>query len=324
MSKGRRYIGVDLGAWYGKKTSIAVLKEEKGTLYISEIIREFSEDNTVKCIYHKDEQIDGKFIFNDKLQKKLDDSPKKVLNTNNWSYLTNPDEKNKKLVDFIIKESGSNAIIGFDAPFGIPYYLFNSSEPSKYKEELYSPKDKKNNEIITGELANQYIFDNSARFVYKHTKLKVLAPAGDKIGKMTARMIHIIKHYGGSLGILKVPTDISSQNNIRQTIEVYPTATLYLLNSNTQLNSYKNDNWNGKKDKNDKITIEAQKKRMLNLIEPYIENLDKWEEKIKTDDDYDAIICALTAYWVDQKDGYEKPEDEKKFTNSFIYIPKVK
>ncbi len=311
----RKYIGVDLGAWYGNKTSIAVLKEEKGTLNIKEIIREFSEDSTVKCIYHKDEPIDGKYIYNDELQKILENSTKEVLNTDNWSYFTNPDEKNKKLVDFIIKKSGRNAIIGFDAPFGIPYYLFNSLENSEYKEELYNPKDEKNNKIITGELANQYIFDNSARFVYKHTKQKVLAPAGDKIGKMTARMIHIIREHGSTARLNITKTAIDMQNNKCQTIEVYPAATLYLLNKNTKLNSYKNDNWNSER-----------KIQMIDLIRPYIGNLNKWEKEIKTDDDYDAIICALTAYWVDQEKGYIKPEEKylKNFTNSFIYMPIIK
>ena len=93
-----------------------------------------------------------------------------------------------------------------------------------------------------------------------------------------------------------------------------------------EVQSYKGDNWKGKKNEKGEAIVKSQKCRMLMLIKPYLVNdMDDLKEKIKTDDDYDAIICALTAYWVDTV-GYEKPEDEKdldKFTNSFIYIPKI-
>jgi hypothetical protein len=65
---------------------------------------------------------------------------------------------------------------------------------------------------------------------------------------------------------------------------------------------------------------------MLKLIEEFIKISDKQKDDIKSDDDYDAIICALTAYFVDiDTKGFLKPDskDINKFTNSFIYMPKI-
>ncbi len=334
MSDARRYIGVDLAAWYSKKTKIAVL--------------ELEEDNKNKSKLKLVELIS-------------ETSLPKNSTSESWDKC-NIYRKNELLVEYITKEANNNALVGIDCPFAIPYYLrneFSKKDYEKYQNtKQYFPKNMENFSEETKnkrELLNPVIFDNSARFVYEKTNQIVLAPAGDKIGKMTARMLKIIDTHGKELNIIrKLETFEEFRNktkNLISTIEVFPTATIFQIAKSQNLlheyfkaennkekpfdrskklgiTSYKgakrsNPNHFTYKYKDDNKDID-NKKRMLDLIKPYIVNLNEWETKIKTDDDYDAIICALTAYLVDQKDGYEKPEDEKKFTNSFIYIPKVK
>jgi len=290
----KKYIGVDLGAWMSNKTRIAVCKLDENENLILETIE---KENS----------------------KKSD----------------NPLVRNQRLISDLVKYADKNAIIGIDAPFAIPYYLYNPLETEDITEDIYNPK-----EIIKGELLNKLIFDNSARFVYEKTNQIALAPAGDKIGKMTARMVHIVgsDKKKNELNIIR-NTELKSTHNIA-TIEVFPTTTIFKLaevqnclvkyfktrteqydkNKKLEIKSYKGDNFVDKKDK------KSQKERMLKLIEEHVIITEKQkDELIKTDDDYDAVICALTVYLID-KYGYEKPaqKDINKFTNSFIYIPKIK
>lgn len=307
----RKYIGVDLGAWYGGKTSIAILEEIDGKPKptLTKIIREFSDNDTIQCLYHMENKIDGRYKFEDDLIDKLKETNKKIINTKNWSLFITPEDKNKRLVDYILKhntEDTDKMIVGIDAPFAIPCYLCNSLEAENIREQLYNPNDE------NGELINQFIYDNSARFTYSVTGEKVLAPAGDKIGKMTARMIAMVNKYKNELNIIKTPhLDIQSKN--LATIEVYPRATLKILLK--KIDPYKDDNWG-----------DAKKAEMLDYLSPMIDIPTELHNQIITDDDYDAIICALTAYLASNEDhGYEKPKEEDldKFTNSFIYIPKI-
>ena len=275
LSMSRKYIGVDLGAWYGNKTRIATLeeKEDGGKLHLISIDSEAIDE---------------------------------------------PYERNKQLVECLKRKANDNAIIGIDAPFAIPYYLYNPIEDGHIIETLYCPNDDSllNNQK---ELLNQMIYDNSARFVYHRTREKVLAPAGDKIGKMTARMIHMVNKYKDELNIIKTP-HLDIQSKKLSTIEVYPRATLKMLlegetdKDKKDILSYKGDKWK-----------EDKKKNMIERLSKLINIPEELSNQIITDDDYDAIICALTAYLVSHKDyGYEKPDEENlhKFTNSFIYIPK--
>jgi len=308
MSNTKRYIGVDLGAWYGNKTRIAVLKKMNNKTELVELI---NETELVKS----------------------------------WNSC-NIDEKNKLLVNYLKERVGNRGVIGIDAPFAIPFYLCNTlPEVAETKPSYYLKEGSQK------ELRNPVLFDNSARFVFNITNQIVLAPAGDKIGKLTARMVKIVERYGclDILNIVKTPK-FDNSNQI-STIEVFPTATIFQIakskkiigtyfktkkkdnktyteefdkNKKLEIQSYKGDNWNGKKNKKGETIAESQKCRMIMLIKQYLVNdMDDLKEKIKTDDDYDAIICALTAYLVDQKDGYEKPEEVGKFTNSFIYIPRI-
>ncbi len=291
MSK--KYIGVDLGAWYSKKnkTSIVVLEDTGQELKIDKII---SKESEIKCAEQSNNE-------------KLEDY----------------EMKNKRLIDCLLNEKGSNqTVIGIDAPFAIPAKLRNSNE--EYYNLTHRSDTLKQHQ-------NPYLFDNSARFVLNTTKQTVLAPCATLVGSLTARMKHIVDEYNHTLNIIHKPIDLKEYGI--STVEVFPTATLYQLIKNksqsleydyleqytkneveedfTKLISYKNENWNENKD------------RMIALIEHYICNLSDKIDEIISDDDYDAIICALTAYLVSQEDGYLKPnhKDHKKFTNSFIYIP---
>jgi predicted RNase H-like nuclease len=292
---GRKYIGVDLGAWYGNKTRIAILEEK-----------------------YKDGKLKLYLIS-------IDSEPMVVIN--------DPYERNKQLVEFLKNKAKNNAIIGIDAPFAIPYYLYNTLDDDNITEPLYSPNDK----ILPNaqkELLNQMIYDNSARFVFQVTREKVLAPAGDKIGKMTARMVQIASKYKKELNVITTPYIDTNTKGI-STIEVYPRATLHQLIKATIpiievdpkatldqrikviIPQYKN--------KNSVDYFKNDKNKMLNILKDQLEISEELENKIKTDDDYDAVICALTTYLID-KNGFEKPNHDelKKFTNSFIYIPKIK
>jgi len=335
----KKYIGVDLGAWYSKKTKIAVL--------------ELEEDNEKKSKLKLVELIS-------------ETSLPKNSTSESWDK-GNIYRKNELLVNYLKDKGNSDALIGIDCPFAIPKYLTNRLSLHEYKKykngKFYFPenmgKDKNGKKISEEkkqelkdkrELLNPVIFDNSARFVYEKTNQIVLAPAGDKIGKMTARMLKIVEIHKRDLNIIQELKTFeqfkrNTQNKIT-TIEVFPTATIFQIakskkiigiyfktkmkdkktyteefdkNKKLIVQSYKGDNWNGK------TTVKSQKRRMLNLINPYITNLKDWESRIKTDDEYDAIICALTTYFVDTN-GYEEPDrnDFAKFTNSFIYIPKIK
>lgn len=276
---------------------------------LKEFIKSIQQNSEICTIYKENE-----------LLEILEKYQKQVLNDTNWNLHLTINDKNLNLVKFLKREAGNNALIGIDAPFGIPSCLCDKSK----SEIAYAPKTENIN--LPNELSNPYIFDNSSRFVYEHTKQVALAPAGDKIGKMTARMIHLCQNFETSLNIKKAPIDLY-KNNI-MTFEVFPTASLYLyikhkklektyldkyskkeedLSLYTKLRSYKNDNWKGNRD------------RMLKLLKDDI-IID--EHIIKTDDDYDAVICALTTYLVD-KYGYIKPKDRKLFQDSFIYLPKL-
>jgi predicted RNase H-like nuclease len=268
LSMGRKYIGVDLGAWYGKKTRIATLEENE-------------ENREVHLTY-----IDSELMEKD------------------------PYKRNEELVKILKTRAKDNAIIGIDAPFAVPSHLCNPIETGSNREPLYNPEG-----AIIGELANQFIYDNSARFVYSKTGERALAPAGDKIGKMTARMVHIASKYKEELNVIKTPYIDTNMKGI-STIEVYPRATLknILFEKNETINPYKGDKWNGKKSD------------MIERLSKWINIPEELHNQIITDDDYDAIICALTAYLVSHEYyGYEKPKEEDldKFTNSFIYIPKI-
>lgn len=262
-----KYIGVDLGAWYGNKTRTAILEKSGEILKLVSVEKE-------------------------------------------KTYSTKPPkERDKALVNCLLQKANNNAIIAIDAPFNIPSALKGKENTEEYYDinEYLTEKKSKSRDI-----RNQYLFDNSARFVMEKTGKKALAPAATFVGSLTTRMTSIIDNYK-ELKICKTP--YLNKNGI-SVIEVYPTATLSKLTDTIPKYKGNKDNWS----KNKGI--------MFALICPYISNLNtfkEFEEKIKCDDDYDAIVCALTAYFID-KNGFETPKenDIDKFTNSFIFIPEIK
>ncbi len=328
----RKYIGVDLGAWYNdeNKTSIAIgieqydKTDQKNKLFIEKIAKEYTKTDDQREYVSKGQEIIDL----------LKENNKKVLNHTNWNSLLDCSKKNDYLVSYIIQKANKNALLAIDAPFAIPSQLGYCKNIEKY----YPGKHDTDKKLA---MQNQYLYDNSARFVYETTDQQVLAPTATLVGALTSRMVHIVDNYSEILGVCKTPNLQPKEEKI-STIEVFPTATLYKMikmlssvnqekylqaytskevniSEFTKIISYKGDNWKGKKGE---TIAKSQKCRMLMLIKPYLVNdMDDLKEKIKTDDDYDAIICALTAYWVDQKKGYEEPQDKEKFTNSFIYIP---
>ncbi len=310
MSKGgsKKYIGVDLGAWYNKdnKTSIAIgvevgIGNGEKILKIIKIAKEYTKTGDERDYTAKNkETVD---LLNRQKPKK------KILNASNWNLLLESDKKDDYLINYILQEANSNALIAIDAPFSIPAKL------KGIEEKHYIPKfkDDKDDEFDKykqrKQLQNPYLFDNSARFVYEKTKLQVLAPCATLIGSLAARMAHILDEH--ELNICKTPK-LNKKKSL-STVEVYPAATLAVLSSKT-ISGYKDDKWN-----------EDTKKEMLKVIEKFVKIPEEVNKQILTDDDYDAIICALTAYLVDKEKGYERPENDlEKFTNSFIYIPKIK
>ena len=278
MSK--KYIGVDLAGWYGDKTRIAIGEKKEDKLVINRIYGEFGENGENGVNSH----IKGKKSFN------------KTLTF---------EEKNDNLAKFLIQKAGGNALIAIDAPFAIPSVLNGN------REEDYD-------NIFNNEKDNPYIYDNTDRIIYDKSDKKVnpLAPAGDKLGRVTARMVHLIKHYGKELHILKEASYDKSQE--LATIEVYPKATLYKINEKfeilKEIPSYKS-----KKD------WKANKDKMWQLIEQWVEIDESLKKRMENDnyeendDDYDAVVCALSAFFVDEF-GYV--DDKKELcSNRFIYIP---
>jgi len=262
----KKYIGVDLGAWLSKKTSIAVIIKNKDKIILEKVEHE-------------------------PLSK-------------SYTYL----ERDAALVELLKTLADNSAVIAIDAPFSIPSALKMKTEKELYK---FTNKLSKN----YNQIKNPYLFDNSARFVLDTVDEVVLAPCATLIGAYTARMAHIFSNetYTSILNPITSP-NLEEQNNSINTIEVYPRATLKVLLKMKEIPQYKKSSKNFKE----------KKEKMIELIKDIVEISDEIKNKIKTDDDYDAVICALTAYLVSQDDGYEKPDNPELFTNSFIYIPKIK
>lgn len=210
-------------------------------------------------------------------------------------------ERDKGLIDFLISLAGNNATLAIDAPFAIPSALKENK-----LEKFYEQTKKSTKKYVS--IQNQYLFDNSARFLLDEVDEIVLAPCATLVGAYTARMAHLfsMKEFLSLNPIVDPSYDIGT--DLIKTIEVFPRATLKILGLE-EIPQYKNNNFSKKREE------------MIFLLQKYV-ILD--ETKIKTDDDFDAVVCALTAYFVDRY-GYAKPAstDMDKFTNSFIYIPKI-
>ncbi len=82
--------------------------------------------------------------------------------------------------------------IAVDAPFSIP-------------KKLIDPGFIPANREAQGEISNPYLFRYTDYWLYRHYGLRVMPPAGDRIGRLTARMIELLNHYeyNGKTIILK-------------------------------------------------------------------------------------------------------------------------
>lgn len=77
-----------------------------------------------------------------------------------------------KLIEF------DATLIGIDAPLTIPRKLYDSSYVSAPRE-------------CSGEIANAYLFRHTDYFLFKEFGLRPMPPAGDRIGRLTARMVEL-------------------------------------------------------------------------------------------------------------------------------------
>jgi predicted nuclease with RNAse H fold len=208
------------------------------------------------------------------------------------------DEKNQKLIEQILSYNPN--IVAIDAPFAIPAPLVGSSE--EYWED---------SDAITSELKNPYIYDNSARFIYSMTKKKPLAPASDLIGKLTARMVQI-QNNNPHLEFVK---NTNLNRDKLQFIEVYPQAVLNKIKS--YIPPYK------KSTKFKDEIFKVYNKELMDILAELIsEEFVQTIPEINNDDEFDALICAVSAYLI-YHNGYMTPSESQKFTNSFIFVPKV-
>jgi predicted RNase H-like nuclease len=207
-------------------------------------------------------------------------------------------DKNRVLMDKILSYNPN--VIAIDAPFALPSALINQKE--SYWED---------SENITSELSNPYIYDNSARFIYSLTKKKPLAPASDFIGKLTARMIEI-QSSNHDLDFVKTATFDKTKQQI---IEVYPSGVMQMLS--THIPPYK------KKTKFKDEIFKVYNNELMNIISELLsEEFVQTIPEINNDDEFDALICAISGYLIYQN-GFIKPNEYKKFTNSFIFMPKI-
>jgi len=92
--------------------------------------------------------------------------------------------------------------IGIDAPFTLPNALLN-----KPMNEL--------ERTSTLELDNPYLYRYTDYFIYKFFQLKPMPPAGDRIGRLSARMVELFSNLRYEPPTLYTP-------NKKQLYEVYP------------------------------------------------------------------------------------------------------
>ena len=82
--------------------------------------------------------------------------------------------------------------IAIDAPFSLPKALIDPNFKA-------SPREAK------GEIANPYLFRYTDYWLYKSYGLRPMPPAGDRIGRLTARMIELLQSFGYQAPFLSLP-----------------------------------------------------------------------------------------------------------------------
>jgi predicted nuclease with RNAse H fold len=117
--------------------------------------------------------------------------PKHKNHTECFSYLKN------ELVNT------SAEVIGIDAPFSLPACLQQQTGPLPEREGK-------------GEILNPYLYRYTDYYLYHTYGLRPMPPAGDRIGRLSARMIELFHHFDYDMPLLHLP-----QGNI-PTYELYP------------------------------------------------------------------------------------------------------
>ncbi len=93
--------------------------------------------------------------------------------------------------------------IAVDAPFSLPKALLQADFQSPHRE-------------AKGEIANPYLFRYTDYWLYKTYGLRPMPPAGDRIGRLTARMIEVLQTFDYCAPYISLP-----QGNT-PIYEVYP------------------------------------------------------------------------------------------------------
>lgn len=82
--------------------------------------------------------------------------------------------------------------IAVDAPFSLPRPLTQAD---------FQPPPRE----ATGEIANPYLFRYTDYWLYKQYGLRPMPPAGDRIGRLTARMIELLQNFDYHAPFLSLP-----------------------------------------------------------------------------------------------------------------------
>lgn len=82
--------------------------------------------------------------------------------------------------------------IAVDAPFSLPKALFQANFQPPHRE-------------AAGEISNPYLFRYTDYWLYKRYGLRPMPPAGDRIGRLTARMIELLQEFDYRAPLINLP-----------------------------------------------------------------------------------------------------------------------
>lgn len=82
--------------------------------------------------------------------------------------------------------------IAIDAPFSLPKAILQADFQPSHRE-------------ATGEIANPYLFRYTDYWLYKQYGLRPMPPAGDRIGRLTARMVELLQDFDYHAPFINIP-----------------------------------------------------------------------------------------------------------------------
>ncbi len=113
-------------------------------------------------------------------------------------------KKCNKTLAYLIKDIDPD-FIGMDAPLSIPKKLYDPTFKS-FLEELDE-----------GEITNPYLYRECEYFIYKHFGIRPMPPVGDRIGRITARAIDLLRMLAGAYPIYELyPKQIAQVHKKRE------------------------------------------------------------------------------------------------------------